>query len=60
VLGCGTCGTFSGIARYLKEKSPAVLAYAVETLGSTLGGGQPGPHKVEGIGTSFTPKTFDR
>ncbi len=56
VLGCGTCGTFSGIARYLKEKSPAVLAYAVETQGSTLGGGQPGPHKVEGIGTSFTPK----
>jgi cysteine synthase A len=60
VLGCGTCGTFSGIARYLKEKSPAVLAYAVETQGSTLGGGQAGPHKVEGIGTSFTPKTFDR
>jgi cysteine synthase A len=60
VLGCGTCGTFSGIARYLKEKSPAVLAFAVETQGSTLGGGQPGPHKVEGIGTSFTPKTFDR
>src|SRR5580692_593680 len=60
VLGCGTCGTFSGIARYLKEKSPAVLAFAVETQGSTLGGGQAGPHKVEGIGTSFTPKTFDR
>jgi cysteine synthase len=59
VLGCGTCGTFSGVARYLKEKSPAVLAYAVETQGSTLGGGQPGPHKVEGIGTSFTPKTYD-
>jgi cysteine synthase A len=48
------------VARYLKEKLPAVLAYAVETQGSTLGGGQPGPHKVEGIGTSFTPKTFDR
>jgi cysteine synthase len=59
VLGCGTCGTFSGVARYLKEKSPAVLAYAVETQGSTLGGGQAGPHKVEGIGTSFTPKTFE-
>jgi cysteine synthase A len=60
VLGCGTCGTFSGIARYLKEKSPAVRAYAVETQGSTLGGGPAGPHKVEGIGTSFTPETFDR
>ncbi len=59
VLGCGTCGTFSGVARYLKEKLPAVRAYAVETQGSTLGGGQAGPHKVEGIGTSFTPKTFD-
>jgi cysteine synthase A len=59
VLGCGTCGTFSGVARLLKEKSRSVLAVAVETQGSTLGGGQPGPHKVEGIGTSFTPKTFD-
>jgi cysteine synthase A len=60
VLGCGTSGTFSGVARYLKEQSPRVLAFAVETQGSTLGGGQPGPHKVEGIGTSFIPKTFDR
>ena len=59
VIGCGTCGTFTGIARFLKEKSPQVLCVAVETQGSTLGGGQPGPHKVEGIGTSFTPKTFD-
>jgi cysteine synthase len=59
VLGCGTCGTFSGIARYLKEKSPAVLAFAVETQGSILGGGPLGPHKVEGIGSSFIPKTFD-
>jgi cysteine synthase A len=59
VLGCGTCGTFTGVARYLKEKSSTVLAIAVETQGSTLGGGQPGPHKVEGIGTSFMPKTFD-
>jgi cysteine synthase A len=59
VLGCGTCGTFSGIARYFKEKLPHVLAYAVETQGSILKGGQPGPHKVEGIGVSFIPKTFD-
>ena len=56
VLGCGTCGTFTGVARYLKEHAPGVLAVAVETQGSTLGGGAPGPHKVEGIGTSFTPK----
>jgi cysteine synthase A len=59
VLGCGTSGTFTGVARFVKEKLPGALAFAVETQGSTLGGGQPGPHKVEGIGTSFTPKTFD-
>ena len=59
VLGCGTCGTFSGVARYFKEKLPHVLAFAVETQGSILKGGQPGQHKVEGIGVSFIPKTFD-
>jgi len=59
VLGCGTSGTFTGVARYLKEKSPKVLAFVVETQGSVYGGGQPGPHKVEGIGASFIPKTFD-
>jgi cysteine synthase A len=60
VLGCGTCGTFTGIARYMKEHVPGVLAVAAETQGSVLGGGEPGPHKVEGIGASFVPKTFDR
>jgi cysteine synthase A len=59
VVGCGTCGTFSGVARFIKEKSPRVLAVAVETQGSILGGGKPGPHKVEGIGSSFIPKTFE-
>jgi len=60
VIGAGTAGTFTGVARYMKERLPKVLAYAVETQGSVLGGGQPGPHKVEGIGTSFVPKNFDR
>ena len=60
VLGCGTSGTFSGVARYLKEQSPRVWAVVVETQGSVYCGGQPGPHKVEGIGASFIPKTFDR
>ena len=60
VLGCGTSGTFSGVARYLKEQSAQVWAVVVETQGSVYGGGQPGPHKVEGIGASFIPKTFDR
>jgi cysteine synthase len=60
VIGAGTAGTFTGIARYLKQRLPRVLAYAVETQGSVLGGGQPGPHKVEGIGASFIPRNFDR
>jgi len=60
VLGCGTSGTFTGVARFLKDNSRGVLAFAVETQGSVLGGGPPGPHKVEGIGASFIPKTFDR
>ncbi len=60
VIGCGTCGTFSGVARYVKEKLPHALGVVVETQGSVLGGGQPGPHKVEGIGASFIPKTLDR
>jgi cysteine synthase A len=60
VIGSGTAGTFTGVARYLKERIPSVLAYAVETQGSVLGGGQPGPHKVEGIGASFVPGNFDR
>ncbi len=60
VLGCGTCGTFTGVARYLKEKLPPLHTVAVETQGSILRGGEPGPHKVEGIGVSFIPGTFDR
>lgn len=60
VLGCGTCGTFTGVARRLKAKLHHVLTVAVETQGSVLCGGQTGPHKVEGIGVSFIPQTFDR
>jgi cysteine synthase len=60
VLGCGTCGTFTGVARYIKKQVPGALAIAVETQGSVLGGGESGPHKVEGIGASFVPATFDR
>jgi cysteine synthase len=48
------------VGRYLKENLPRVHTVAVETQGSILCGGQPGPHKVEGIGVSFVPKTFDR
>lgn len=60
VIGSGTAGTFTGLARFLKKKLPRVLAIAVETQGSILGGGPPGKHKVEGIGASFIPGNFDR
>jgi cysteine synthase len=60
VIGVGTGGTFSGVARFLKQKNPKVWTVAVETQGSILQGGPPGPHKVEGIGVSFIPKSFDR
>lgn len=58
-IGVGTGGTFTGVARFLKARLPKVLAVAVETQGSILQGGAPGEHKVEGIGVSFIPKTYD-
>ena len=61
VIGAGTTGTFTGVARYLKERNPKTLAVVVETEGSVLGGGKPGKdHKIEGIGASFIPKIYDR
>jgi cysteine synthase A len=59
VIGAGTGGTFTGVARYFKERNPQVLAIAVETQGSILGGGPKGNHQIEGIGASFIPATFD-
>ena len=59
ISGIGTGGTFSGVARFLKEKDQSILTVAVETEGSILQGGQPGSHKVEGIGVSFIPETYD-
>lgn len=59
VIGVGTGGTFSGVARYIKQQNPKAIAIAVETQGSILQGGEPGKHKVEGIGVSFIPRTFD-
>src|SRR5580698_4348983 len=60
VAGVGTGGTFSGIAKFLKEKNQSVINVAVETEGSILQGGTPGKHKVEGIGVHFVPETFHR
>src|SRR5260370_34725346 len=58
-VGCGTAGTFTGVARFLKERLPEVHTVAVETEGSILGGGKPGPHKVGGIGNTCIPANFD-
>lgn len=60
VSGVGSAGTFTGVARFLKARRPEVINVAVETQGSVLQGGKPGPHKVEGIGVAFVPVTFDR
>jgi cysteine synthase A len=59
VAGVGSGGTFTGTARFLKEKDPRIKAVAVEPVGSILGGGPKGPHKTEGIGVDFIPKTLD-
>ena len=60
VSGVGSAGTFTGIARFFKKQRAGILTVAVEPQGSVLQGGEQGPHKVEGIGVSFIPATFDR
>lgn len=60
VIGAGTAGTFTGIARVIKRANPDVLCVLVEPEGSIIGGGPPGTHKVEGIGQAqFIPKNCD-
>jgi O-acetylserine dependent cystathionine beta-synthase len=59
VIGAGSTGTFMGVAQFLVERLPALLKVAVEPQGSILGGGKPGPHKVEGIGASFLPEIWN-
>jgi cysteine synthase A len=61
VAGVGTGGTISGSARFLKSKKPGIQAIAVEPAESpVISGGQPGPHKIQGIGPGFVPKNLDR
>jgi cystathionine beta-synthase (O-acetyl-L-serine) len=59
VAGAGSGGTFMGTARFLKEKNPEIKTVIVEPEGSILNGGEPGPHKTEGIGMEFLPEFMD-
>ena len=60
ITGVGTGGHISGVARELKKQWPSLKVYAVEPSDSpVIGGGNPGPHPIQGIGAGFIPKNLD-
>lgn len=58
VAGAGSGGTFSGVLKFLKENIPDVKGVLADPVGSTIGGGECGSYKIEGIGNNFIPETM--
>lgn len=59
VAGAGSGGTYSGVVRYLKEQNPDIKGILADPVGSTMGGGEHAPYKIEGIGNDFIADTMD-